>query len=145
VKVEFGNTEINVITTHLGLSNRERILQAQELAGKNWLGHPLCQGPTVLCGDFNVLATSSVWRMLSGELTDACRLVPRQRRAATWFGRYPLVRIDHIFVSNEVTVRTLEVGGTHLCRLASDHRPVIAELEVKQALSSGSRQMVKRS
>ena len=53
VEIELGGRCFQVINTHLSLSPRERRIQAEALLGPEWLGHPDCRAPRVLCGDFN--------------------------------------------------------------------------------------------
>jgi endonuclease/exonuclease/phosphatase family metal-dependent hydrolase len=52
----------------------------------------------------------------------------------TWFAGYPIRRIDHIFVTSEFSVNSIQVSHTALDRLASDHLPIIAELSLEQGL-----------
>jgi endonuclease/exonuclease/phosphatase family metal-dependent hydrolase len=40
------------------------------------------------------------------------------------------VRIDHLFVSAGLEVTHVEVAGDELARVASDHRPLIADVRL---------------
>jgi endonuclease/exonuclease/phosphatase family metal-dependent hydrolase len=40
------------------------------------------------------------------------------------------VRIDHVFVNPRIRVVHVDVGNDYLARIASDHRPLLAELGV---------------
>ena len=71
VEVEIAGRPVQIINTHLGLVPREQQRQAAFLAGPAWLGHPDCQGPTILLGDFNATATSVVYRTFLGQLSPA--------------------------------------------------------------------------
>ncbi|MEW6039227.1 MAG: endonuclease/exonuclease/phosphatase family protein [Pseudomonadota bacterium] len=133
VTVELDGVEFQVINTHLGLLPRERLAQAQALLGEEWLGHPDCRAPTVLCGDFNALPRSAVCRRLRGRLDDAQTLIQPQRPRATFFGRFPTARIDHVFVDPGLEVLDVEVPNDELARLASDHLPLIVELRVPES------------
>ena len=42
----------------------------------------------------------------------------------------PVLSIDHIFLSAELKVKHVEVPRTPLTRIASDHFPLIAELQL---------------
>jgi endonuclease/exonuclease/phosphatase family metal-dependent hydrolase len=42
----------------------------------------------------------------------------------------PLLRLDHIFVSRSVRVRGTETLDEALARRASDHLPLVAELDL---------------
>ncbi|MBZ0167719.1 MAG: hypothetical protein K8I00_13010, partial [Candidatus Omnitrophica bacterium] len=49
---------------------------------------------------------------------------------ATWFGPFPMTRIDHIFVSEEFELVHVDVPRSWLDRMASDHLPLIADVSV---------------
>lgn len=121
---------IQVINTHLGLSRRERLVQAETLTGPAWLKNPRCRPPVVLCGDFNALPGSPVYRLFGNLLADANRLVNSGRPSRTWPSYLPLFRIDHVFVSREFQVRRSTVLRTSLARVASDHLPAVVELRL---------------
>ncbi|MDB6007622.1 MAG: endonuclease [Prosthecobacter sp.] len=129
VTAQCGDHEVQVLNTHLGLSRRERAAQVEALMGPGWLGHAECRHPVVLCGDFNALPRSPVHRAFRKILRDAALQVQLKRRA-TFPVRFPLLRLDYIFVSEGVKVLEVQIPRTPLTRLASDHLPVIADLEV---------------
>mgnify|MGYP002623942932 CR=1 FL=1 len=128
VELDIEGFHIQVINTHLSLLGRERRLQAQALLSQVWLGHPECKGPTVLTGDFNASPTSATLKRLEGRLRNVVGR-SRNRELRTWSGRLPLRRIDHVLVSPDITVHSVYVPRTRLSRLASDHLPVVADLE----------------
>ncbi|MGZ6016695.1 MAG: endonuclease/exonuclease/phosphatase family protein, partial [Phenylobacterium sp.] len=116
--------------THLGLVPKEQQIQAAHLAGPGWLEHPRCAGPTILLGDFNATATSVVYRTLTRRLTAARSLSPRASPTATFPARLPVLRIDHLFVSREITVSDVFAPYEPLTRIASDHLPLVMDFEV---------------
>jgi endonuclease/exonuclease/phosphatase family metal-dependent hydrolase len=126
--IEVDGTEIQVLNTHLGLMARERRAQMDELLGNSWLGHPDCHGAVVFCGDLNALPSSAVCRRLGRLLTDVQVEVNAHRPKATFFTRFPSLRIDHIYVDRETEVLHVEVPNSALTRLASDHLPLIANI-----------------
>ncbi len=130
VSVKIGNVHVQVINAHLSFYGPECRHQAKALIGPEWIGHPRCVEPAVLCGDFNSLPNTNPWRTLNGKLRDAQRVLAEHRPLATWFGRYPIGRIDHVFVSSRIKVCAIEVPNTRLDKLASDHLPLIVDLEV---------------
>ena len=133
VEVSLGAAAIQVLTTHFGLLGAERIAQAEALLGTDWLGDPACRAPTVLLGDFNATGWSRSYRRLSERLTDARRLTGERRwrrGGASFPSRFPLLRIDHVFVSERVAVERVTVVDTPLAREASDHLPVLAEIRI---------------
>jgi endonuclease/exonuclease/phosphatase family metal-dependent hydrolase len=130
VAVDLHGTEVQILNTHLGLLPHERRAQAEALIGRSWLGHPSCCRPVVLCGDFNALPRSPVCRQLGKKLRDVETGRPRHRLKSTFFGRFPIARIDHIFVDRHIGVDHIEIPNTTLTRLASDHLPLIADLRL---------------
>ncbi|TGD95035.1 endonuclease/exonuclease/phosphatase family protein [Methylobacterium nonmethylotrophicum] len=138
--VTAGDAEVQVVTTHLGLDRRERAAQADALLGPGFLGNPACRDPVVLLGDFNALPGSRVHRRLAARLPDAQG--NRGWARPTFPARLPLLRIDHVFVSRGVAVRGVRTVGGRLARAASDHLPLVADLDLAPA--AGSRISVPR-
>ncbi|MBF0489544.1 MAG: endonuclease/exonuclease/phosphatase family protein [Candidatus Omnitrophica bacterium] len=132
VVVDFQGTKINIINTHLSLWPKERLLQIKALLDGNWVEHPDCSGPVILCGDLNMVPNSPVYKEICKRFKDSQLMVEGSKPTKTWLARYPLMRIDHIFVTPEFRVDSIEVFHTALERLASDHLPIIAELSFEQ-------------
>ncbi|MDO9425236.1 MAG: endonuclease/exonuclease/phosphatase family protein [Methylobacterium sp.] len=130
VEVTANRQTLQVFNTHLGLSARERMGQAQALLGPDWTGSPACASPFVLMGDFNAIPQSAAYRRLAAHLADARRIAGQRSGSATFPSRWPLLRIDHVFVGPGMRVRRMEVVRTGLARRASDHLPLLVELEI---------------
>lgn len=135
VEIDLHGTKVNVINTHLGLSAKERLRQMQTLLGPQWLQHPDCHGPTILCGDLNALASSNVCQLLQGRMVDVQAALKDHRAKGTYYSRLPAMRIDHIFVSPGISVTAIKVPNTRLTRVASDHLPLLAELHIPKAFT----------
>jgi endonuclease/exonuclease/phosphatase family metal-dependent hydrolase len=131
VAINLDGRVIQLVNTHLGLNARERRLQMQTLLGQDWLGGEPSGDPVIFCGDFNASPRSSACRLCLRKFRDVQREAPGGFVRRTWFGHYPIARVDHIFVDSRIEVVQVEVGNDHLSRVASDHRPVFAELRVK--------------
>jgi endonuclease/exonuclease/phosphatase family metal-dependent hydrolase len=129
VTVEVDGHEIHVVNTHLSLLERERRLQVEALLDGRWLGNDACEGAVVLAGDFNAAPQSWTLRRLSEHLRPVSALHPHPRRLHTWSGRLPLRQIDHVLVSDTVRVANTHVPRTRLSRVASDHLPLVVDLE----------------
>jgi len=114
----------------LGLSAPERMQQVETLLGPDWLGHTDCRPPAVLCGDFNALPNSRVYRKLCGRLQDAQVCLNGHRPQRTFFSHYPLGRIDYVFYHGEIEVVGIEVPRSEMIRRASDHLPLIVEVKL---------------
>lgn len=130
VDITIGETVIHCITTHLGLLFEERLAQARELSGRHWLTHPDCQGPLIFCGDFNALPNSAVCRLFNQQLLDAQQEMAERKPQKTFWGRYPLVRIDHLYIRPGLRVLDFEVPANELAQVASDHLPLTVELSL---------------
>ena len=70
VEIETPDGAVQVINTHLGLGRRERLMQAQLLAGPEWLGSVGSDDPLILLGDLNSLPGSPPFQLLARQLRD---------------------------------------------------------------------------
>ena len=127
LRIEAGSADFDLLNTHLSIKEGERNVQLQSLVGAEWLLRHSSERPLILCGDFNTTPWSKTYRELSRSFTDVQKAKPARRRA-TWPARFPLLRLDHVFVPS-----TVEVEGCHVldhaeARVASDHLPLVADL-----------------
>ncbi|MBX4897867.1 endonuclease/exonuclease/phosphatase family protein [Rhizobium bangladeshense] len=128
VEILVGGRKLLVVNTHLGLRGRERIRQMTTLLNSGWLhGSSDEPVPSILCGDFNAIPSSATYRLATRSLTDA-QLAGNAAPRATFPSRYPLMRLDHIFVTNDLVVERASVLETRLTRVASDHLPLLADI-----------------
>jgi endonuclease/exonuclease/phosphatase family metal-dependent hydrolase len=114
-RTRFSQHSVDVVSTHLGVARRERQHQSRELVGADWLGSPEMGHLRVLCGD---------------KLRDAQRSLSGHRPKATFPSALPFLRLDHVFVSHAVRVRGVTVPHDARARRASDHLPLIVDLEL---------------
>jgi endonuclease/exonuclease/phosphatase family metal-dependent hydrolase len=121
---------LDVISTHLGVYRSERSAQSLELVGDGWLGSEAMRRPVVLCGDLNAVPNATTYRRFSSFLRDAQRALGGHRARATFPARLPILRLDHVFVSDDVNVRGAIVPWNARSRRASDHLPLIVDLEI---------------
>jgi endonuclease/exonuclease/phosphatase family metal-dependent hydrolase len=82
-------------------------------------------GATVLAGDFNAAPDDAELAPLWADVADAVTLTG-QRARPTYPADAPRKRIDYVTVSSDVGARAVWVPET----VASDHRPVVADLIV---------------
>jgi endonuclease/exonuclease/phosphatase family metal-dependent hydrolase len=127
--------ELQVFNTHFGLAPPEQRKQAACLLGKDWLGAEAGRGPVVLVGDFNATTRYAAYQALADRLDDAQRALQRTgrrpRTSPTFPSRFPMLRIDHVFVGPGVKVLDVHAPSGPLTRAASDHLPLVADIEVK--------------
>ena len=136
VAVDVGGAELQVINSHLGLVPREQRLQATALAGDDWVGAVPAGAPLVLLGDMNATPRNAAYRILAGRLKDARRFAPGAHRVPTFPSTFPVLPIDHIFVSEAVGVVAVRTPLDPLTRLASDHLPLVVDLSQKAGARS---------
>ena len=116
---------LRVVASHFGLVHRERRAQAELIAD---LAAQEGEMPTVILGDFNDwLPFSPVVRLLSRSLGTHIGAV---RRMPTFPSRLPLLALDRILLNERIRLRSVRVPATPLARTASDHRPLVAEVEI---------------
>lgn len=130
VEVMIDGRPVQIINTHLGLVPREQQIQAAYLAGPAWLEHPGCQGDTILLGDFNATMSSLVYRTLTQRLRPARRLAARKQPTSTFPSQLPVLRIDHLFVSDGIKVHEVSAPFDPLTRVASDHLPLVMDFDL---------------
>jgi endonuclease/exonuclease/phosphatase family metal-dependent hydrolase len=130
ITVEGGRT-VQVINTHLGLVPIEQRAQAQHLLSDQWLDHPNCADPVILLGDFNATPRYAAYKMLAAKLRDARRAAGVRGGALTFPSRFPMIRIDHMFISPSIDVANMHAPDGALMKLASDHLPLVADFRVK--------------
>lgn len=143
LRVDTKGETLEIVNTHLSVHLRERLAQLQALLRREVIGEEMTAprsqsfslmpvAPTlVLCGDFNAGFLSAEYRFLCVHLQNAQRAVRRWPRP-TFPARYPLLRLDHVWVGSAWKVTSAEVIATDLERRASDHLPLVVDLELRR-------------
>jgi len=130
IRIRISGNDVHVVTTHLGLSPKERVAQMHALLGPDWLGPVYQREPVILCGDFNLVAGSAAYGVAASHLFDVQAAQRGHRPLGTFSSAHPLVRIDHIFVSRHFQTLKVQVPRTELTRIASDHLPLVADVSL---------------
>jgi len=130
VTVDVDGVAVQVINCHLSIWPQERLAQAGALVGARWLADPLCQSPVIFCGDLNAIPGSPTYRRLMGAIRDSQSAMKTPRIPLTWSSRYPVSRLDHIFLSPDITVNGITVPRTMLDEIASDHLPLLVQMNL---------------
>jgi endonuclease/exonuclease/phosphatase family metal-dependent hydrolase len=128
-KTRLGHRQIDVVSTHLGVTRRERQLQSRELTSEQWFGSAEMGPHRIFCGDLNAVPNATTYRRFARRLRDTQRLLPGHRPKPTFPSALPFLRLDHVFVSDDVRVRAVTVPHDARARRASDHLPLIVDVE----------------
>lgn len=118
-RVAWPRGEVQVWNTHLGLLANERKTQVQMML-QHLFENQGC--PLILCGDFNA-------RPRARELLDLHNHLSRVPSQRTFPGFLPVVHLDHVFHTSELQVTRCVVPRTPLARRASDHLPLVVDLD----------------
>lgn len=127
--LQFPSGPLRIIAAHLGLLKRSREQQAQSILMTLQETETL---PTLLIGDLNE------WRV--GKRSSLSSLQPIFDHAATavpsFPSRFPVLALDRVLGMPQNLVSAIEVHNTPLARLASDHLPIKAHVDLQSALRS---------
>jgi endonuclease/exonuclease/phosphatase family metal-dependent hydrolase len=131
------DTIIHVFNCHLGLMTRERRFQRRQMLSEAILLSEDLHHPVVLMGDFNDRPIPVVHGGLRKHFIDAFNAAGKRWGPTFKAGPIPL-RLDHIYVNPGIRVIDCWVRSDQLARTASDHRPVIAVVEITWSGSNAS-------
>ncbi len=124
--LQFSAGPLRVIAAHLGLLKRSREQQAKSILSVLEEADRL---PTLLIGDLNE------WRI--GKRSSLASLMPVFDHASTGVpsfpSRFPVFALDRVLGAPRNLVTSVEVHNTPLARMASDHLPIKAHLDLKSA------------
>jgi endonuclease/exonuclease/phosphatase family metal-dependent hydrolase len=118
---------LTAISAHLGLVPAEREHHARDLT--DHLGG--VDGPLILGLDLNEAPEAPAARWIGERLFDAA-IEAAEGSRRTFPARGPAVRIDYLFVNQFVSVNRCWVPASQAAAEASDHRPVMAEIEIAE-------------
>jgi endonuclease/exonuclease/phosphatase family metal-dependent hydrolase len=114
---------IHVFNLHLGLAGYERKRQLRKFLAS----HPFAgldhRTPVIVCGDFN-----DVWGTLGRLLEPSGFGGSGPLRTFPAWG--PVRALDSVYVRGNVRLRHLQTARIDVARRASDHLPLIADLEI---------------
>ena len=114
---------LRIVTTHLGLRATER---ASQLARLLAIVRERPDVPTVLAGDFNLT------RARSRELRAYAAHFGRPDALATFPSWAPVLPLDRIFAVHGAGIVDVVVHRSRRARIASDHLPLVATIELSQ-------------
>ncbi|HEY3102309.1 MAG TPA: endonuclease/exonuclease/phosphatase family protein [Pyrinomonadaceae bacterium] len=116
---------VNFVTTHLDYQYEDgRVFEAQQLLR----AMADVKGPLIVVGDFNDVPTGGAYKLVTDQFEDAWTANRAADQGFSYPADKPTKRIDYIFTRRTdgiITKRTWIVNT-----LASDHVPVVADLEI---------------
>jgi endonuclease/exonuclease/phosphatase family metal-dependent hydrolase len=108
------------------IKNAEKIRQWEACNLRYYIDSLYPSRNVIVAGDFNDFSASkSIKTVTESSLKDAWWSYGNGV-GITYLGFHLFFRLDHILVTNRVTVRKIDVGD---CRL-SDHRPLVVDLDI---------------
>jgi endonuclease/exonuclease/phosphatase family metal-dependent hydrolase len=134
-----GDREISVITTHLGLAYAERAAQIDRLHQNDFLGGIPADRPALFLGDLNLAPGGKLYRRLVSRwqssnghaaFRDVQAHATDHVAIKTFPSFMPVRQLDHIFVSPHFKIQRVHSPANLLTRRASDHLPLVADLEL---------------
>lgn len=121
---------LHIFNVHLGLNARERQHQRRRLLSASILLDQTLQDPIVVLGDFNDRVLSVVHPAFRKHFADTFSLAGRGDGATFVWGRIKL-RLDHIYICQQLKALDAYVVRNPLSQVASDHLPLVAIVKVK--------------
>ena len=132
-EVKIAGRVVNFVTTHLDYQHDDgRLFEAQQMLA--FLSN--VKGPLIVVGDFNDIPTGQTSRLMREKFDDSwVRQSYREwldgshrEHGFSYPADKPTKRIDYIFTRRSDEIRTKRVWVVNT--LASDHVPVVADLEI---------------
>jgi endonuclease/exonuclease/phosphatase family metal-dependent hydrolase len=125
VEVEIGGRRVNFVTTHLDYQHKDgRLFEIEQLMKIL----ESIKTTLIVTGDFNDEPTEAAYKLMLTGFRDAWAESKSGEVGLTFPADKPLKRIDYIFYNRNSALRAKRAWVVET--LASDHRPVVAELEL---------------
>jgi endonuclease/exonuclease/phosphatase family metal-dependent hydrolase len=124
-----GKTLLHLFNVHLGTSFVERRHQARMLLSNDLLNQDCWSGPRIVVGDFNEWTRGLASRLM-GKAFEPAKPSTFLRHGRTYPGVFPVLHIDHFYYDKHLALRSFRAHRSASALVASDHLPVVAELEV---------------
>lgn len=126
IEVEIDRKTVSFVTTHLDYQFDDgRLFETEQLL-KNLES---VKGPLIVVADLNDIPTGSSYKLMSNLFDDAWMTSQAKGDGFSFPADKPSKRIDHIFYRKGGGVRAKKSWVVET--LASDHIPVVAEIEIK--------------
>jgi endonuclease/exonuclease/phosphatase family metal-dependent hydrolase len=126
-ELKIGRQIVNFVTTHLDYQYEDgRVFETDQLLA----GLKDVKGPLIVVGDFNEVPSGAAHKLMLAEFDDAWALAHPNDEGFSYPADKPAKRIDYIFTRQSDGVKAKRVWIVET--LASDHVPVVADLEMRQ-------------
>jgi endonuclease/exonuclease/phosphatase family metal-dependent hydrolase len=126
IEIEFNGKTINFVTTHLDYQFEDgRLFETEQLL-KFLEGN---KGPLIVVADLNDTPDGGAYKLMRSIFGDAWIASKANGDGFSYPADKPVKRIDHIFYRTSDRVRAKKAWVVET--LASDHVPVVAELEIQ--------------
>ena len=119
---------LRIIAAHLGLLKHSRQQQTEKILEAV---HADPSRPTLLLGDLNE------WRVGKGSSLHFLKPIfdPARNAVPSFPSRFPVLALDRVLGHPHNLVTAIEVHDTPLARVASDHLPIKAHVDLKAAIA----------
>lgn len=126
IEVEVDRKTVNFVTTHLDYQFEDgRLFETEQML--KFLEN--VKAPLIVVADLNDVPAGSAYKLMRTKFADAWVTSGAKTEGFSYPADKPVKRIDHIFYSMGDRIRARKSWVIET--LASDHIPVMAELEVK--------------
>lgn len=126
VEVEIDGKKLNFVTTHLDYQFEDgRLFETEQLLR---LLEGIA-GPLIIAGDFNDEPKGSAYKLMLTRFEDTWIRSKAKGEGLTFPANQPVKRIDYIFARATDRIRVKKVWV--IDSLASDHLPLMAEVEIR--------------
>jgi endonuclease/exonuclease/phosphatase family metal-dependent hydrolase len=128
-EIKVGSARVQILNTHLGLNEKEKLEQVEALLGRDWMRSEKFTGAYVLCGDLNSSPHEKPYRHVANVALDAVKTLGKTVRQ-TWPSLLPVRGIDHVFIPPSAHATRIAVPWSRLTMISSDHLPLVADLKI---------------
>ena len=117
---------INFVTTHLDYQHEDgRVFETQQML-KFLEG---VKGPLIVVGDFNDEPSGAAYKLMQTSFADSWSASKATEEGLTYPADKPVKRIDYVFTRQSDRIRARRAWKVNT--LASDHLPVVADLQLR--------------
>lgn len=125
VRVDAASRSVHVFNLHLGLLERDRRVQLQRFLSADPFARLHARTPIIVGGDFN-----DVFGRLGPQFLEPAGFRGPTRPIATFPAYAPVRALDGVWVRGDVRLQGIAAGRAAAARQASDHLPLVAEIEL---------------